>query len=303
MAVQFWRNRDVPGRNNFVSFQHAYHGDTSGCMSVCDPINSMHSHFDGFLMEQFSRPIPETAVEVCDFESFLSDHRDQLAGVIIEPLVQGAGGMKFHSAEALAAIRAACDRFDLLLIADEIATGFGRTGTMFACERADVVPDIMCVGKSLTGGVMTMAAAIASERVFNAFLSDDPAHALMHGPTFMANPLACAAANASLDLFETEPRLQQVADIERQIRAGLEPCRSMPQVVDVRVKGAVGVVQVEELHHLEELRAAFVDAGVWLRPFGDMIYLTPPLTITEAQLQHLLDAIVHTIERWTQWSR
>lgn len=298
MAVQFWRNRGVSGRNKFVSFRNAYHGDTTGCMSVCDPVNSMHSHFEGFLLEEFSRPIPETAAEVAEFESFLNQQRDQLAGVIIEPLVQGAGGMKFHSPEALAAIRAACDRFDLLLIADEIATGFGRTGTMFACEQADVVPDIMCVGKSLTGGVVTLAAAIATDRVFDSFLSDDPTHALMHGPTFMGNPLACAAANASLDLFETEPRLQQVANIERQLGAGLAACKTTNGVVDVRVKGAVGVVQVQELHHLEELRAAFVDEGVWLRPFADMIYLTPPFTITESQLQELLDAIVRTIRRW-----
>ncbi len=301
MAGQFWRNRGDTGRNKFVSFLNAYHGDTTGCMSVCDPVNSMHSHFKGFLLEQFSEPIPETETDAAAFEAFLESKQHELAGVIIEPLIQGAGGMKFHSPETLARIRAACDRFDLLLIADEIATGFCRTGSMFACEQAGVVPDIMCVGKSLTGGVMTLAAAIATDDVFAAFLSDDPTHALMHGPTFMANPLACAAANASLDLFETEPRLEQVAAIERHLCEGLAECRSIPQVVDVRVKGAVGVVQVEELHHLEELRAAFVAEGVWLRPFADMIYLTPPLTISEEQLHELVAAMVRTITRWATW--
>ncbi|MDA1016127.1 MAG: adenosylmethionine--8-amino-7-oxononanoate transaminase [Planctomycetota bacterium] len=301
MAVQFWRNRGVEGRHKFVAFQHAYHGDTTGCMSVCDPVNSMHSHFKGFLLEQYSHAVPETANQLKQLESLLAAKQSEIAGVIVEPLVQGAGGMKFHSATALADIRRLCDKFNLLLIADEIATGFGRTGSMFACEQADVVPDIMCVGKSLTAGVLGLAATIATDHVFAAFQSDDPTHALMHGPTFMANPLACAAANASLDLFESEPRLEQVRVIEDALQNQLEPCRTIDQVVDVRVKGAVGVVQVRDLHHIEELRASFVREGVWLRPFGDMIYLTPPLTISPEQLTDLCDAIVRVVRTWSNW--
>ncbi len=301
MAVQFWLNRGVTGRSKFLSFRHAYHGDTTGAMSVCDPVNSMHAHFKGFLLEQFTLGVPHTEVEFAELDRFLSDKRESLAGVIIEPLVQGAGGMKFHPPESLARLRQLCDRHEMLLIADEIATGFGRTGTMFACEQASIVPDIICVGKALTAGTMTLAATVATDRVFDAFWSDDPACALMHGPTFMANPLACAAANASLDLFETEPRLARVAEIEKRLTAGLAPCRELTGVVDVRTKGAIGVVQVAELHHLEPLRAAFVAEGVWLRPFADIIYMTPPLTINDAELDTLCRAVQHVMQRWSRW--
>lgn len=301
IAVQFWLNQGIRGRNRFVCFQNAYHGDTTGAMSVCDPVNSMHAHFKGFLLEQFPARIPRTQQEADEFEGFLRDHEAQLAGVIIEPLIQGAGGMKFHPPEALRHVATACERVGTLFIADEIATGFGRTGSTFACEQADVVPDIMCLGKALTGGTIGMAATVATDRVFDRFLSDDPQHALMHGPTFMANPLACAAANASLDLFEREPRLAQVAEIEAQMREALAECASLPGIVDVRVKGAVGVVQVEELYELDRLRAEFVEAGVWLRPFGDMIYLTPPLTIGP-HLNTLLSATTHVIHNWSSWT-
>lgn len=303
MAVQFWRNRGATERNRFVSFRYAYHGDTTGAMSVCDPVNSMHSHFKGFLLEQYSQPIPETAVEIQELDSFLRSKRDTVAGVLIEPLIQGAGGMKFHPPESVAAISRLCRKHDLLLIADEIATGFGRTGTMFACEQADVTPDITCIGKALTGGTMGLAATVATHRIYDAFLSDDPTDALMHGPTFMGNPLACAAANASLDLFATEPRLEQVAHCEQIIASELKPCREIPGVVDVRAMGAVGVVQVQQLDHLERLRSAFVDAGVWLRPFADMIYLTPPLTIGEPELRQLCRAVVDVTRQWSTWDR
>ena len=303
MAVQFWRNRGSTGRNRFVSFLHAYHGDTTGAMSVCDPVNSMHSHFKGFLLEQYSHAIPQTTDEIHAFSAFVAEKKNELAGVLIEPLIQGAGGMKFHPPESVAAISRICEQHDVLLIADEIATGFGRTGTMFACDQADVVPDIMCVGKALTAGTMGLAATVATERVYEAFLSDDPMHALMHGPTFMANPLACAAANASLDLFENESRLQQARTCEDIIRRELEPCREIAGVIDVRAKGAVGVVQVQRLDHLERLRSALVDAGVWLRPFADMIYMTPPLTISETQLTDLCRAVVEVTKTWSRWDR
>jgi adenosylmethionine---8-amino-7-oxononanoate aminotransferase len=301
IAVQYWLNRGVSGRTKFVSFQHAYHGDTTGAMSVCDPKNSMHSHFKGFLLEQYSHPVPQTKDELAAFESFLNSKKAEIAGVIIEPLIQGAGGMKFHPPESVAEIRNACRRNNVLLIADEIATGFGRTGTMFACEQADVVPDILCVGKALTGGTLGLAATIATDEIFNEFLSDDPSHALMHGPTFMANPLACAAANASLDLFETEPRLKRAAAMEAELAELLTPCRELPGVIDVRTKGAVGVIQVKPLHHLEQLRDRMVHEGIWLRPFGDMIYMTPPLSISPDQLRTLCEATVRVVREWSTW--
>jgi len=301
MAFQFWLNQNVHGRHRFVSFQNAYHGDTTGAMSVCDPDNSMHAHFKGFLLEQFPQQIPRNADEGNAFSLFLQERRDEVAAVIIEPLVQGAGGMKFHPPESLRMIADACKRHDVLLIADEIATGFGRTGTMFACEQADVVPDIICCGKALTAGTLGMAATIANDRVFDQFQSDEMKHALMHGPTFMANPLACAAANASLDLFQSEPRLEQARRMEVQLRELLAPCRSLPGVVDVRAKGGVGVVQVEQLHHADELRAAFPEHGVWVRPFADMIYVTPPLTIGD-RVEPLCAAIFDVVSAWSRSS-
>ena len=210
--------------------------------------------------------------------------------------------MKFHPPESVAKIHSACQRNNVLLIADEIATGFGRTGTMFACEQASVVPDILCVGKALTGGTLSFAATIATDEVFNAFLSDDPTHALMHGPTFMANPLACAAANASLDLFETELRLERAIAMESELANLLAPCRDLPGVIDVRTKGAVGVVQVARLHNLERLRARIVEEEIWLRPFGDMIYMTPPLSITTEELQTLCEATVRVVQEWSMWN-
>jgi adenosylmethionine-8-amino-7-oxononanoate aminotransferase len=188
------------------------------------------------------------------------------------------------------------------MIADEIATGFGRTGTMFACEQAEVVPDLLCIGKALTGGTLSFAATIATDEVFGAFLSDDPTYALMHGPTFMANPLACAAANASLDLFETEPRLQRAKSMEVELSQILEPCRAVNGVIDVRTKGAVGVVQVRHLHNLERLRAIIVEEGIWLRPFGDMIYITPALSMTAEELRTLCEATVRTVQEWSTWA-
>jgi adenosylmethionine-8-amino-7-oxononanoate aminotransferase len=206
--------------------------------------------------------------------------------------------MRFHSAETLRRVAETCQRHGVLLIADEIFVGFGRTGTLFACEQAGVTPDILCLGKGLTGGALTLAATLARPHVFEAFLSESPDKALMHGPTFMANPLACAAANASLDLFETEPRLKQVAEIEAQLREGLEPCRAIPGVKDVRVKGAIGVVQCESLGDAAALRHQFAERGVWIRPFGDIVYLTPAFTIDKNQLAALTGAICSILPGW-----
>ena len=219
----------------------------------------------------------------------------ELAAMIIEPLVQGAGGMRFHGAEILAALHALARKHGILFIADEIATGFWRTGRAFACEEAGISPDILCLGKALTGGTIGMGATLASEEIFASFLSDDWETALMHGPTFMANPLACAAANASLDLFEREPREEQVKAIEAGLRAGLEPCRSLPHVVDVRVKGAIGVVQLDENVDVYSLRPRFVEQGVWVRPFKDIVYLMPPFVISGEELDTLTRAVCAVI--------
>ena len=300
MAAQMWRNRGAAGRNRFVTFQHAYHGDTTGAMSLSDPQRSMHAHFKGFLLEQYSQPIPETEQEQAAFATFLKSRREELAAVVIEPLVQGAGGMRFHSPEALAAVARIVREQGLLLVADEIATGFGRTGSMFACEQAGVVPDIVCLGKALTGGTLGMAATVATGEVFEAFCTDENEKALMHGPTYMANPLACAAAHASLDLFEQHPRLEQAQAIEKTLGERLAPCRSLAGVVDVRTRGAIGVVQVERLHSQAQLTRKFVQAGVWLRPFHDMFYLTPPLSITSEQLEQLASATVEVIADWSR---
>jgi adenosylmethionine---8-amino-7-oxononanoate aminotransferase len=290
MAVQYWLNRGER-RTKFLSFAGGYHGDTFATMAICDPEQGMHRMFRGVVAEQFVREVPDTAEKARELDEWLAEKRGEIAAVIIEPLVQGAGGMKFFSEEALVALRGLCDRHGLLLIFDEIFMGFGRAGTMFACEVARVVPDIICLGKALTAGTAPLAATVAGERVFEGFLSDDADAALMHGPTFMGNALACAAANASLDLFESEPRLQQVAGIEAQLKKELAPCRGLPGVADVRVRGAVGVVQMERPVDAIGLRAKFVDRGCWIKPFGDVIYLAPALVIEERDLLVLTGAI------------
>jgi adenosylmethionine-8-amino-7-oxononanoate aminotransferase len=224
-------------------------------------------------------------------ETFLGRNAGSVAGLIVEPLVQGAGGMRFHDAEVLRRLRQAADRYEVLLIFDEVFTGFGRTGTLFACEQAGVVPDILVLGKALTGGTLPLAATMASRKVFDAFWSDDPKKALMHGPTFMANPLACAAANASLDLFEQEPRLAQVQAMSAQLAHELAPCRTLHGVKDVRVTGAIGVVEMERIADLGALRARFVEEGVFIRPFGNVVYLTPSFTIAPNELTTLISTI------------
>ncbi len=295
MAVQLWINRGVAGRTKILAFRNGYHGDTLGAMSLCDPEEGMHARFGAWLPKQIFTDLPRTPDQAAALDELLTQHAHELAAVIVEPLVQGAGGMRFHTPETLATLARIVRRHGLPLIADEIFTGFGRTGSMFACEQAGVVPDIICLSKALTGGTMTLAATVATEEVFNAFLSDDPGFALMHGPTFMANPLACAAANASLDLFEREPRLAQVVHIAQRLEAGLAPCRALPGMVDVRVLGAIGVVQLSALPDREALKRAFLERGVWVRPFGDIIYLTPAFTISDAELDQLTAAIVSVL--------
>jgi len=291
MAVQYWGNRGVRGRNRIVSFKGGYHGDTTGAMAVSDPEGSFHAAFRGLLPQQIVLDLPVDAASMAALEATLADRAEAVAAIIVEPLVQGAGGMRFHDAYVIQNLRALADRYALLLIFDEIFTGFGRTGAMFAFQHAGVVPDIVTLSKALTGGTLPLAATIAGRKVFDAFWSDDPSRALMHGPTFMANPLACAAANASLDLFEREPRRAQVAKIEAALRGGLEPCRRLPGVNDVRVKGAIGVVELERIENLNALRQKFIAEGVFIRPFGNIVYLTPAFTIAEDELARLIDAV------------
>jgi adenosylmethionine-8-amino-7-oxononanoate aminotransferase len=295
MAVQFWLNRGVRGRKKFVAFKGGYHGDTTGAMAVCDPEEGMHALFHGLLPEHFVVDLPQDEESIAALDRLLERHAAEIAGIIVEPLVQGAGGMRFQDAAVLRHLREVADRYELLLIFDEIFTGFGRTGTMFACEAAGVVPDIITLSKALTGGTLALAATVARHKVFEAFWSDDPKHALMHGPTFMANALACAAANASLDLFEREPRLRQVADISAALADGLAPCRDLLGVNDVRVLGAIGVVELDRIDDLDALRARFVEEGVFIRPFGSVVYLTPAFTITTDELSALTSRVVRVL--------
>jgi adenosylmethionine-8-amino-7-oxononanoate aminotransferase len=291
MAQQYWVNRGERGRNKFIAFKGGYHGDTTGAMAVSDPDAGMHEAFRGLLPEQVIVDLPIDAAGGDALELVLARHADSIAGLIVEPLVQGAGGMRFHDPATLHRLRAVADRCGALLIFDEIFTGFGRTGSMFACEQAGVVPDIVTLSKALTGGTLPLAATVARRPVFEAFWSDDPGRALMHGPTFMGNALACAAANASLDLFEREPRLEQIKAVSEQMARELEPCRALPGVRDVRVKGAIGVVELERIGDLQKLRARFAEEGVFIRPFGNVIYLTPSFTIAPDELSKLTVAI------------
>lgn len=297
MALQYWLNQGERGRGRFLAFKGGYHGDTFGTMAVCDPEEGMHSLFRGMLTEHDIVALPRDEAGEVELDAFLERRGPQLAGILVEPLVQGAGGMLMHDPEVLRRLRRLADRHGLLLIYDEIFTGFGRTGTMFAYEQAGARPDIITLSKALTGGTLPLAATVASNRVFDAFWSDDPSHALMHGPTFMGNALACAAANASLDLFEREPRLDQARAICAALEQGLAPCRELPWVRDVRVLGAIGAVELDGIADREALKRRLVEAGVWVRPFGNVVYLTPALTIAADELAVLTGAVSDVLRR------
>jgi adenosylmethionine-8-amino-7-oxononanoate aminotransferase len=296
IAVQFWMNQGER-RTKFVSFRAGYHGDTFSTMAICDPEEGMHKLFRGVVPEQFVVDLPDSTGNRDALDRLLSKNSHEIAAIIIEPLVQGAGGMKFHAPDVLAEIKKLSQRHNVLLIFDEIFTGFARTGSMFACEQAAVTPDIICLGKALTGGTLPLAATVATDKIFNAFLSDDTDAALMHGPTYMAYPLGCAAANASLDLFESEPRLQQVRAIEAQLTEELTACRGAQNVRDVRVRGAIGAVQMNTPVDAVGLRARFVEKGCWIKPFGDVIYLTPPFVIEPTDLSKLTRIIVDELRK------
>ena len=304
MALQFWQSRGDTERSRLLTLRGGYHGDTFGAMAVCDPVTGMHTLFEETLARHVFVPRPEqrfgercSDADFAPIESALREHAASLAGVILEPIVQGAGGMWFYSAEVLQRIRALCDELGLLLIADEIATGFGRTGRYFACEHAGISPDILCVGKALTGGTMTMAATLASEDVAQAMGEGDPG-VFMHGPTFMGNPLACAAANASLDLLEDGSWQERVLRIEAQLREELEPCRALPAVKDVRCLGAIGVVELHEPVDMSVVQPAFVEEGIWIRPFGELVYTMPPFVSEPEDVRAItrgIHAVVSTI--------
>jgi len=295
MATQYWINRGQPSRSRFVSFLGGYHGDTTGALAMSDPDVGMHGQLANMAPSHPVVELPRDEETTLALDRVLGRYTDDLAGIIVEPLVQGAGGMRFHDTDALRRLRTLADKYELLLIFDEIFTGFGRTGSTFACEQAGVVPDILTLSKAITGGTLPLAATVATRKVFEAFWSDDPQQALMHGPTYMANALACAAANASLDLFEREPRLKQVGDIAAALERGLSPCRGLPGVRDVRVKGAIGVVEVDHIGDLNAIRARFIDLGVFVRPIGNVIYLTPAFTIRADELKTLTDAVVKIV--------
>ena len=297
MALQYQRAVGHPGRTRLLTVRGGYHGDTFGAMAVCDPIGGMHSLFTGVLAAHvfaerppagFDAPLDEAWAE--HVAKLFDRHAHELAAVIVEPVVQGAGGMRFHSPACISVLRGLCDRYELLLLLDEIATGFGRTGALFASEHAAVSPDIMCLGKALTGGYLTLAATLCTSEVARA-ISQGEGGALMHGPTFMANPLACAVALASLDLLADGTWREDVARIEAGLHEGLAPARELPGVLDVRVLGAIGVVQLDHEVDLPAATAAAVERGVWLRPFRDLIYAMPPYVTSDEDIMSVTDAM------------
>jgi adenosylmethionine-8-amino-7-oxononanoate aminotransferase len=299
MALQYWHAQGRPQKQRLLTVRGGYHGDTLGAMSICDPVTGMHAMFNAVLAQHLFAPLPEPAFDATwddaalrGLEALLSTHAATLAAVVIEPIVQGAGGMRFYHTEYLRRLRALCDAHEVLLICDEIATGFGRSGKMFACEHAAISPDIMCVGKALTGGYLTLAATMTSARVADVISQGPHGGTFMHGPTFMANPLACAVASASIDLLLHGDWLASVTRIESELRTGLAPCRAASTVSDVRVLGAIGVVEMRQPVDMAAAQRHFVARGVWIRPFGRLVYVMPPYVANTDDVLQLCAAIV-----------
>jgi adenosylmethionine-8-amino-7-oxononanoate aminotransferase len=301
MAIQYWHAKQQPQKKKLLTIRYGYHGDTFGAMSVTDPVNGMHTLFGEILPQQifvegpkcsFEQPCSEDDIEPVLIE--LEKNHQRIAAIILEPIVQGAGGMRFYSPEYLKQVRKLCDKFNVLLILDEIATGFGRTGKLFACDHARIEPDLLCLGKALTGGYLTLAATLASEEIAHTISSGDPG-LFMHGPTFMANPLACAAGLASLDILLHSDWQNKVLTIEKQLKSELASCREFTAVKAVRVLGAIGVIELHHPINLKVIQPQFVDEGVWVRPFNRLIYLMPPYIINESDLSQLTNAIIKIV--------
>ena len=302
MSIQYFHSLGKPKKQRFLTIRSGYHGDVFHCMSVCDPINGMHHLFEGVLPKYLFADKPECRFhddwveqDIQSFEKNIEAHHESLCAVILEPIVQGAGGMRFYHPEYLRRVRALCDKFDVLLIADEIATGFGRSGKLFACEHADIAPDLLCLGKALTGGYMTLAAVLATRNVGETISNGDPG-VFMHGPTFMANPLACAVANASIKLLLESDWQSSVQALENGLLKGLAPCVDLESVADVRVLGGIGVVEMNKPVDMEQIQPAFVEKGVWVRPFGRLVYVMPPYCMEQEELSFLCNAICEVLE-------
>lgn len=302
MAIQYYHARNTTGKNRFVTVQSGYHGDTFHAMSVCDPTTGMHSIYKGVLPEYFFAETIRSSYygqyqqdDTDSIEEILKKHANAICGIILEPIVQGAGGMRFYHPEYLRRIRKLCDQYDVLLILDEIATGFGRTGELFGCNHASVTPDILCLGKALTGGYMTLAAVLATQEV-GRVISNGPPGVFMHGPTFMANPLACAVASASIDLLMAGDWRANIGRIESELQKRLAPCKEFATVAEVRVLGAIGVVEMKRSVDMQTIQKRFVDKGVWVRPFGRLVYVMPPFIMNNEDLVTLCKAICDVTE-------